>query len=116
MKLDEVVYLKHIIEAIERIEQFTNKISKSEFDENVLVQDGVIRRLEIIGEATKNISSDFKAKYPDIEWKKAAGLRDVLIHSYFGVDLDLVWDIAKRELPDLKKKIARVLAKVQKAK
>ncbi len=109
MTKSEKILLEHIMESIEKIENFTRDISKDDFFDSDLIQDGVIRRLAIIGEAVKNLPMALRMKYPDIEWKKIAGLRDVLIHEYFGVDLDLTWDIVKSDLPDLKKKIRMIL-------
>jgi len=76
-----------------------------------LVIDGVVRNLEIVGEAAKNIPANIKDGYPDVEWKKIAGLRDILAHEYFGVDLEILWDIVENKLPDLKKQISRLLKK-----
>lgn len=87
---DDNVYLKHILDAILKIEEYTNKLLSQDFFKNTLVQDGVIRQIEIIGEATKNLSSDLRDKYQDIPWKDLAGMRDKLIHDYFGVDIDAV--------------------------
>jgi len=75
---------------------------------NNLIQDGVIRQLEIIGEATKRLSKEFKDRYPEIPWKDIAGMRDKLIHGYFGVDLDAVWDTAKKDIPGLRGKIEEI--------
>lgn len=72
------------------------------------MQDAVLRRLEIIGEAVKNVDEDFRSRYPEIPWKKIAGLRDVLIHEYFGVSLKRVWRVIKIDLVDLKSKISRI--------
>ena len=105
MRKDPQVFLKHILESIEWIEKETKNLSKSKFTQDVPSQDIVIRRLEIIGEATKNLPSDFKKKYPDIPWKKIAGLRDKLIHGYFGIDLNLVWSVVQNEIPLLKEQI-----------
>lgn len=109
MRKDPQVFLKHILESIEWIEKETKSISKDKFIQNVPTQDIVIRRLEIIGEAVKNLPADFKKKYPDTPWQKIAGLRDKLIHGYFGIDLELVWEIVQKNLPPFKKQITEVL-------
>jgi len=84
-------YLKHILEAITNIEKFVEGLTKEGFFENVEKQYAVLRGLEIIGEATKNLSKDLKAKYREIPWRDIAGMRDKLIHEYFSVNLELVW-------------------------
>lgn len=103
------ILLQHILESIEYIEQYTSKISLKEFKYSIQSQDSVIRRLEIIGEAVKNLPNDFKATTPYISWREMAGMRDVLIHEYFGVDIDLVWNTTKKDLPILKKEINELL-------
>lgn len=109
MKKDISVFLKHILESIERIEEFTKGISKEKFLDSVQLQDAVIRRLEIIGEAVKNLPPGFRKKHVDVPWSEIARTRDKLIHGYFGVDLTLTLDIVKKDLPDLKKKIKKIL-------
>ncbi len=111
MKKDIKIFLLHILESIERIEDFTKGISKDEFLKSEIIQDAVMRRIGIIGEAVKNIPSSFKNKYSDIEWKRIAGTRDILIHDYFGVDLKLTFKIVKKDIPELKKKVSKILKK-----
>lgn len=106
---DDSVYLKHILDAITKIEEYTDKIDSQAFFKNTLIQDGIIRQIEIIGEATKNLSNTLRDKYKDIPWKDIAGMRDKLIHGYFGVDIDAVWDTVKKDIPVLKKQIKQVL-------
>ncbi|MFC1496580.1 DUF86 domain-containing protein [Candidatus Margulisiibacteriota bacterium] len=106
---DDKVYLRHILDAIAKIEEYTNKIVYDEFLINTLIQDGVMRKIEIIGEATKNLSSSIREKNIHIPWKDIAGMRDKLIHGYFGVDVDAVWDTVKKDIPILKANINKIL-------
>lgn len=106
---DPQAFLNHILESIEWIEKDIKDLTKREFLKDVPIQDAVIRRMEIIGEAVRNIPANLKIKYPETPWKKIAGMRDKLIHQYFGVELDLVWEVAKKDIPVLKKEIKRML-------
>lgn len=113
MKKDVKIFLKHIIESIDKIEEFMNGVSEEKFFDSVQLQDAIIRRLEIIGEATKNIPSSFREKYSDVPWSELARTRDKLIHGYFGVDLNLTFDIVKKDLPELKDKILKILKEIE---
>src|SRR3989344_5167651 len=104
MEKDEL-YIKHILDAIHVIEGYTHGMNSNSFMKNKLVQDGVIRQLEIIGEASKRLSPGLKKSFKDIPWRDIAGTRDKLIHEYFGVNLRLVWKTVKKDIPLLKKKI-----------
>ena len=100
----DLIYVIHIEERIARIEEIASEGLK-EFLSSHILQDAVIRNFEVIGEAAKKLSDSFKAAYPDVSWRRVAGFRDVLIHNYMGVDLDEVWRVVERSLPDLKKAI-----------
>ena len=108
---DYKLYLDDIIEATKRIEKYTKGLTLERFKKDNLIIDGVVRNLEIIGEAVKNIPANVKEKHPDMEWKKISGLRDILAHEYFGIDLEILWDIIENKLPDLKKETCRLLKK-----
>jgi len=97
------------VDAIDQIEEYTEGLEKVNFMNDRLVQDAVIRNFEIIGEATKNLSSSFRTKYSDMPWANMAGMRDKLIHHYMGVDLDIVWTTIVDVLPNIKNKITMIL-------
>jgi uncharacterized protein with HEPN domain len=109
VKRDVRLFLEDILEGISRIEEYKAGKTQREFLQDHLVQDAVIRRLEVIGEATKNIPEDLRANYPDVPWRQIAGLRDVLIHGYFGVNLGRVWLVIENDLPRLKSKVVEIL-------
>lgn len=108
MKRYPETFIEHILECLERIEEYTEGITKEDFINSVQLQDAVIRRIEIIGEAVKNLPMETKNKYSNIPWKEIAGMRDVLIHGYFGVDLELTWNVVEKEVQKLKDSMRRV--------
>lgn len=104
------LFLQDIVESIEQIEEYYEEIETEEkFMHDQKTQDAIVRRLEIIGEATKNIPTDSRSKFPEVPWKKVAGLRDVLTHEYFGVNIERVWTIIEKDLPGLKKQIEKII-------
>lgn len=109
MKRDEIVYLKHIFDSIKRIEEYTKGINHNDFVKGNLIQAGVIRELEIIGEASKKITKEMKDKYAEIPWKKMAGMRDKLIRDYMGVDIEAVWDTVKKDIPELNTRLKNLI-------
>ena len=115
MKKNNLVYIKHIFDAICQIENYLESVSYESFMDTRMIQDAVIREIEIIGEATKKISTDITNKYFEIPWKKMARMRDKLIHHYMGVDLDAVWDTVKKDIPILKDKIKNLISDEEKS-
>jgi len=109
MSKDDTVFLKHILDAIDLISSYLKGKNYEEFEDNRMLQDAVIREIEIMGEATKNLSLEFRNKYSEIPWRQIAGMRDKLIHGYFGVDLGAVWDTATKDIPLLKEKLLEIL-------
>jgi len=100
---DDLVFVEHILDSIRAIENFSRNLSKEELTSNRLKQSAIVREIEVIGEAVKNMSKNLKERYSEVKWRDIAGTRDKMIHHYFGVDLNIVWDIINKDLKVLKK-------------
>jgi uncharacterized protein with HEPN domain len=109
MSRDYKVYLEDILEAIQKIQIYTATFSRQIFFDDKKTIDAVARNLEIIGEAIKKLPEDLRSRYPEVDWKKIAGLRDILVHEYFGIDVEIIWDIIQNKLPLLAKQIKSIL-------
>lgn len=109
MKKTPDIFLQHILESIELIEKRVRNVTFQEFDENIDLQDMVIRRLEIIGEAVRNLPHEFRQGHSNVNWQDPAGMRSALIHAYFEVDLSVVWNTITNDLPPFKTQIKKLL-------
>ena len=109
MPRDSNVYLEDILEAVGKIRSYTDGLSYESFRVSSMAVDAVIRNLEVIGEAAKQIPDSIRTQAPEVPWKRIAGLRDILIHEYFGIDMDIIWDIVQNKLPMLEKLVNQIL-------
>ena len=109
MSRDPRVYLEDILESIRRIRAYVEGIDQNGLGADELRLDAVVRNLEVIGEAVKRLPEDLRTKESDVEWKKIAGLRDILIHHYFGIDVAIIWDIVATKIPDFERQIRIIL-------
>jgi uncharacterized protein with HEPN domain len=105
---DDGAYLLHVRDAIDAILAYTAD-GRVAFDQDRRTQDAVVRNLEIIGEAVKRLSPGLTAQHPDVPWRQIAGMRDKLVHDYFGVDLDLVWAVVEQRLPELRRRVGALI-------
>lgn len=115
-KRSDKPYLRDISDSIRKIEKYIQNLNYKEFSGNLMIVDAVVRNLEIIGEAVKNLSKEIKISHPEIPWQEIAGMRNKVIHEYFGVNLKIVWKTIKERLPELKIKIEEILKNIRKAK
>ena len=106
---DDLVYIKDVIDSIVLIEQYTLGRSEEEFNNDLQLQDAIIRRIEIMGEAMNNISEDFQKRYSHIPWREVIAMRNILIHEYFGVDINRIWTSIKNDMPQLRLWLEQIL-------
>jgi len=104
------LYLEDILTSIDKIQSYIGSFPLEDFVKDEMRVDAVVRNLEIIGEASRNIPVEIKGKYPDVEWRKIADFRNILAHEYFGIDYEILWDIIKNKLPDLHSKITSIIS------
>lgn len=110
MSRDPRLFLEDIVSCCDKIGRYTLGLAFDQFRSDEKVIDAVARNLELIGEATKRIPADLRGRYQDVPWRKMAGLRDVIVHGYFGVDIQLLWDIVQKDVPTARFKVAAILA------
>jgi uncharacterized protein with HEPN domain len=101
-------YLQDILDSIQRIKSYTLEHSFDQFLQDFKTQDAVLRNIQVLGEAVKNLSPSLRDTYPDLPWKEMAGMRDRIVHRYFGIDFDIVWKVAKDELPALLSRLQKI--------
>ncbi|WP_263792698.1 HepT-like ribonuclease domain-containing protein [Salinibacter sp.] len=109
MSRSETEYLRHIRDEACYLGEASREHSWDDFSDNETLKRAFVRSIEVIGEATKNLSTEFREQHPDIEWRAMAGMRDQLIHGYFGVDYEIVWDVATEKAPKLREAVNRIL-------
>lgn len=108
MARDYRVYIDDVLSSISKIKGYTKGFSKKRFLSDEKTVDAVIRNLEIIGEAIKKIPDHIRSQHPEVEWRKISGLRDILVHEYFGIDTEIIWDIVRNKIPELEKQVLRL--------
>ncbi len=114
MSKDPTICVRDILEAIGKIETYIRRVDKGEFTDSTLLQDAVIRRLAIIGEAARNFPQELKDQHPDVPWQRIVGMRNRLIHEYGRVDIELTWEVIQQELPKLKHQLQNILSEIEK--
>jgi len=111
IKREFILYLEDMLKSMDRIEEYLSNLDFKKFKQTYLVVDAIIRNFEIIGEASKNIPPNIQEKYPEIPWKKMYGLRNLIAHEYFGIDYELIWEIARKNLPQNRNDLIEIIRK-----
>ena len=107
-KRDIKLYIDDILESIGRIDWYVRNLSEDDFLNDIKTIDAVVRNLSVMGEAVNNISDEIKIKYPDIPWNEIIGMRNKIVHEYFGVDADILWETVKKDLPAFKEQVLKL--------
>jgi len=110
---DWTFFLEDILEASNKVLRYTNDMTLEAFQNNDLVFDAVVRNLEIIGEATKHLPAEILEMMPEVEWSKAAAFRDVIAHGYFGLNVHIIWDVARNKVPDISTSVEKLLTQLR---
>ena len=109
MSRSRLEYIRHILDEAEYLVAHSRGVSREQFMRDETVKRAFVRSIEIIGEASKQVPEDFRQKYPNVEWRAMAGMRDKLVHEYFGVDYDIVWDVVTSKIPKMRREIELIL-------
>mgnify|MGYP002624423018 CR=1 FL=1 len=112
-KFGDKIRLQHVLDAIETIEDYISSADFEAFSENSMMRDACIRQLQVIGESCKNVHAELREKYPDVPWRQIVGLRNIVIHEYFGVDEKVIWEVIQQDLPVFKQQVADIISGIQ---
>ena len=110
MPRDYRVYLDDILASARKTQEYASGLTPDELAADVKTLDAVLYNLQVIGEAAKNVPQDVREKYPDVEWQKMAGLRNILVHEYFGIDVEIIWDVVRNKVPQLRQQVEQILS------
>ena len=110
---DDAVYLQYMIDAIDRVAFYVSGRSRTDLDPDLLLQDGIVRQIQILGEACRSVSPELRNRYPEIPWREITATRNRMVHDYFDLDLTTIWDIVASELPVLRPQLAAILASLE---
>ncbi len=114
-KRDARLLLQDMLESLEKIERYTAGLTFERFAQDDRTVDAVVRNLEVIGEAARQIPSEVRERYPEVPWRRVIGLRNVVVHEYFAVDVEIVWTVVRQSLPELKEALRRMIAELEEA-